>query len=69
MPSIEMLRMVNSGTEAAMTAVRLARAATKRSKIIRFTGCYHGHTDALLVAAGSGATTFGTPSSPGIQKL
>ena len=68
MPSIEMLRMVNSGTEAAMTAVRLARAATKRSKIIKFTGCYHGHTDALLVAAGSGATTFGMPSSPGIPE-
>jgi glutamate-1-semialdehyde 2,1-aminomutase len=66
MPSIEMLRMVNSGTEAAMTAVRLARAATKRPKIIKLTGCYHGHTDALLVAAGSGATTLGIPSSPGI---
>ena len=66
MPSIDMLRMVNSGTEAAMTAVRLARAATKRNKIIKFTGCYHGHTDALLVSAGSGATTLGMPSSPGI---
>tara|TARA_B100001989_G_C24542631_1_gene468566 strand:+ start:1524 stop:2804 length:1281 start_codon:yes stop_codon:yes gene_type:complete len=66
MPSIEMLRMVNSGTEAAMTAVRLARGATKRNKLIKFTGCYHGHCDALLVAAGSGATTLGVPSSPGI---
>lgn len=68
MPSIELLRMVNSGTEAAMTAVRLARGATQRNKIIKFIGCYHGHCDALLVAAGSGATTLGVPSSPGIPQ-
>lgn len=68
MPSIEMLRMVNSGTEAAMTAVRLARAATKKNKVIKFTGCYHGHCDALLVDAGSGAATLGIPSSPGIPQ-
>ena len=66
MPNLEMVRLVNSGTEAAMTAVRLARAATGRPKIIKFTGGYHGHVDALLVSAGSGATTLGTPSSPGI---
>ena len=68
MPSIEMLRLVNSGTEAAMSAIRLARAATGKNKIIKFTGCYHGHTDALLVNAGSGATTLGVPSSPGIPQ-
>lgn len=66
MPSIDMLRMVNSGTEAAMTAVRLARGYTQKNKIIKFIGCYHGHCDALLVDAGSGAATLGTPSSPGI---
>ena len=70
-PSIELVRFVNSGTEAAMSAIRLARAAAsadgkRRDKIIKCTGCYHGHTDALLVAAGSGATTLGTPSSPGV---
>jgi len=65
-PSIEKVRFVNSGTEAAMSAIRLARAYTGRSKIIKCTGCYHGHTDALLVQAGSGATTLGTPSSPGV---
>ncbi len=65
-PSVEVVRFVNSGTEAAMSAIRLARAATGRGKIIKCTGCYHGHTDALLVQAGSGATTLGTPSSPGV---
>lgn len=68
MPSIEKIRMVNSGTEATMTAIRLARGYTNRSKIIKFEGCYHGHADMLLVKAGSGALTFGTPSSPGIPK-
>ena len=66
--SIEKVRFVNSGTEAAMSAVRLARGATGRNRIVKFAGCYHGHVDALLVAAGSGATTFGVPSSPGIPK-
>jgi glutamate-1-semialdehyde 2,1-aminomutase len=66
MPSIEKVRMVNSGTEATMSAVRLARAFTKRNKIIKFVGCYHGHADPFLVAAGSGALTFGTPNSPGV---
>lgn len=66
MPNIEKVRMVNSGTEAAMSAIRLARAATGRNKIIKFEGCYHGHVDSLLVKAGSGALTFGTPSSPGV---
>jgi glutamate-1-semialdehyde 2,1-aminomutase len=65
-PSIEVLRFVNSGTEAAMSAVRLARATTQRSKIIKFIGCYHGHADSLLVAAGSGAATFGVPDSAGV---
>ena len=65
-PSVEMLRMVNSGTEAVMSAIRLARGYTTRDKIIKFEGCYHGHSDGLLVRAGSGATTFGTPDSPGV---
>ncbi len=65
-PSIEKVRFVNSGTEAVMSAVRLARAATGRNKIIKCTGCYHGHMDALLVEAGSGATTLGVPSSAGV---
>ncbi|MGH8224910.1 MAG: glutamate-1-semialdehyde 2,1-aminomutase [Gammaproteobacteria bacterium] len=65
-PSIERLRFVNSGTEATMSAIRLARAATGRELIVKFEGCYHGHADSLLVAAGSGALTFGTPSSPGV---
>lgn len=65
-PSIELVRFVNSGTEAAMSAIRLARAATERRKIVKCTGCYHGHSDALLVEAGSGATTLGVPSSPGV---
>jgi glutamate-1-semialdehyde 2,1-aminomutase len=68
MPSIEMVRLVNSGTEATMSAIRLARAATQRNKIIKFAGCYHGHSDALLVNAGSGALTFGVPSSPGVPQ-
>ncbi len=67
-PGIEMVRMTNSGTEATMSAVRLARAYTGRDYIIKFEGCYHGHADFLLVQAGSGATTFGTPSSPGVPK-
>lgn len=66
MPHIEKIRMVNSGTEAAMSAIRLARGATGRNKIIKFEGCYHGHADSLLVKAGSGALTFGVPSSPGV---
>jgi glutamate-1-semialdehyde 2,1-aminomutase len=65
-PSIEMVRMVNSGTEATMSAIRLARAYTGRDKIIKFSGCYHGHSDSLLVKAGSGAATFGVPDSPGV---
>ncbi len=66
LPSIEMVRMVNSGTEATMSALRLARAYTKRDKIIKFEGCYHGHNDSLLIKAGSGALTHGVPTSPGI---
>jgi len=65
-PSMEVLRMVNSGTEATMSAIRLARGFSNRDKILKFEGCYHGHADALLVKAGSGALTFGVPSSPGI---
>lgn len=64
--SLEMVRMVNSGTEAAMSAIRLARGYTGRDKIVKFEGCYHGHADALLVKAGSGALTCGVPSSPGV---
>jgi glutamate-1-semialdehyde 2,1-aminomutase len=66
MPSIERVRFVSSGTEAAMSAVRLARAFTNRDRIIKFEGCYHGHADAFLVKAGSGATTLGIPTSPGV---
>lgn len=66
MPNVEKMRMVNSGTEATMSAIRLARGATGRSKIIKFAGCYHGHADSFLVEAGSGALTFGNPSSPGV---
>jgi len=66
MPSIEMVRMVSSGTEAAMSAIRLARGFTGRDTIIKFAGCYHGHVDALLVSAGSSALTHGVPSSPGV---
>ncbi len=65
-PSIEMVRMVSSGTEATMSAIRLARGFTGRDKIVKFEGCYHGHADSLLVKAGSGALTFGEPSSPGV---
>ena len=65
-PSMEMVRLVNSGTEAGMSAIRLARGATGRSKIIKFEGCYHGHSDALLVKAGSGLATFGSPTSAGV---
>jgi len=67
-PSIEMVRMVSSGTEATMSAIRLARGYTGRNKLIKFEGCYHGHSDSLLVKAGSGALTFGTPSSPGVPE-
>lgn len=67
-PSIEVMRMVNSGTEATMSALRVARGYTGREKIIKFIGCYHGHSDALLVKAGSGAATFGEPSSPGVTR-
>ena len=66
MPSLERVRFVSSGTEAAMSAIRVARAATKRDKIVKFEGCYHGHADAFLVKAGSGMLTFGTPTSPGV---
>lgn len=66
LPSLEMVRMVNSGTEATMSAIRLARAYTRRNKIIKFIGCYHGHNDNLLVKAGSGATDLGVPDSPGV---
>ena len=65
-PSVEMVRMVNSGTEATMTAIRLARGYTGRDKLIKFEGCYHGHSDSLLVKAGSGALTLGVPTSPGV---
>src|SRR3954470_7786760 len=68
MPSLERVRFVSSGTEAAMSAVRVARAATRRDKIIKFEGCYHGHADSFLVQAGSGALTLGTPTSPGVTK-
>ena len=68
MPSIEKIRMVNSGTEATMSCIRLARGYTGRNKIIKFTGCYHGHVDSLLIKAGSGVSTFGLPDSPGIPK-
>ena len=66
MPSIERVRMVSSGTEATMSAIRLARGHTRRDKIIKFEGCYHGHSDSLLIKAGSGALTLGVPSSPGV---
>jgi len=67
-PSIEMVRMVSSGTEATMSAIRLARGYTGRDKILKFSGCYHGHSDSLLVKAGSGAATFGVPDSPGVPQ-
>ena len=69
MPSIEKVRMVNSGTEATMSCIRLARAFTRRDKIVKFDGCYHGHVDALLVKAGSGALTHGQPSSAGVPQV
>jgi len=68
-PSVEVLRMVNSGTEATMSAIRLARGATGRDKIVKFEGCYHGHADSFLVKAGSGALTFGVPTSPGVPSV
>lgn len=67
-PGLEVLRLVNSGTEACMSAVRVARGATGRDKLVKFTGCYHGHADSFLIAAGSGALTLGTPNSPGVTK-
>ena len=67
-PSVEKVRMVNSGTEACMSAIRVARAYTKREKFIKFEGCYHGHADAFLIKAGSGAITLGVPNSPGVTK-
>ena len=67
-PSVEMVRLVNSGTEATMSALRLARAATGRDVVLKFTGCYHGHADAFLVAAGSGVATLGLPNSPGVPE-
>ena len=67
-PSMEMVRMVNSGTEATLSAIRLARGATSRARIVKFEGCYHGHGDSFLVKAGSGALTFGVPTSPGVPK-
>ena len=66
MPSIEMMRFVNSGTEATMSAIRLARAFTGRNKVLKFAGCYHGHSDGLLAKAGSGMATLGIPTSPGV---
>ncbi len=66
MPSVELVRFVSSGTEATMSALRLARAFTGRAKIVKFAGCYHGHADFLLVQAGSGVATLGLPDSPGV---
>ena len=66
MPSMEVIRLVNSGTEATMSALRVARGYTGRDRIVKFVGCYHGHSDALLVKAGSGLATFGVPDSPGV---
>src|SRR5690606_38918138 len=67
-PSVEKVRMVNSGTEATMSALRLARAYTGRSKVIKFTGCFHGHADSFLIKAGSGVLTLGIPGSPGVTE-
>ena len=67
-PSCEMVRMVNSGTEATLSAIRLARGATGRNRIVKFEGCYHGHGDSFLVKAGSGMLTLGVPTSPGVPK-
>jgi glutamate-1-semialdehyde 2,1-aminomutase len=68
MPSLEMLRLVNSGTEAAMSAIRLARGVTGRDLVVKFAGCYHGHSDALLAQAGSGVATLSIPGSPGVPQ-
>ncbi|MGH8548517.1 MAG: glutamate-1-semialdehyde 2,1-aminomutase [Methylococcales bacterium] len=68
-PSLDLVRMVNSGTEATMSAIRLARGFTRRDQIVKFEGCYHGHSDSLLVKAGSGALTLGVPSSPGVPRV
>src|SRR5690554_322160 len=68
-PGMDMVRFVSSGTEATMSAIRLARAYTQRDKIVKFEGCYHGHSDSLLIKAGSGALTFGVPSSPGVPAV
>ena len=68
MPSIELVRFVSSGTEATMSAIRLARGFTGRDTIVKFEGCYHGHSDSLLIKAGSGALTLGVPTSPGVPK-
>ncbi len=68
MPSIEIIRMVSSGTEATMSALRLARGYTGRNKIVKFEGCYHGHGDSLLIKAGSGVATLGLPDSPGVPE-
>src|SRR5450631_702922 len=68
MPAIELVRFVSSGTEATMSAIRLARGFTGRDKIVKFEGCYHGHADSLLIKAGSGALTLGVPSSPGVPQ-
>ena len=68
-PSMSLVRMTSSGTEATMSAIRLARGFTGRDKIIKFEGCYHGHSDSLLIKAGSGALTFGVPSSPGVPEV
>src|SRR6476620_11831441 len=67
-PNIDKIRFVNSGTEACMSAIRLARGFTGRDKIIKFSGCYHGHSDSFLIQAGSGAITFGSPNSPGVTQ-
>ena len=67
-PNIDKIRFVNSGTEACMSAIRLARGFAKRDKIVKFAGCYHGHSDSFLIQAGSGASTFGTPNSPGVTQ-
>jgi len=67
-PSLQKVRMVNSGTEATMSAIRLARGVTRRAKVVKFEGCYHGHGDSFLIKAGSGAATFGTPNSPGVTE-
>jgi glutamate-1-semialdehyde 2,1-aminomutase len=67
-PSLEKVRLVNSGTEATMSAIRVARGYTGRAKILKFEGCYHGHGDSFLIAAGSGALTLGAPDSPGVTQ-